>query len=289
MRRGWCVAIVCVATGAGSLVATATPAHAEPKPDATEAAQEPAEDAVYLRNGGVYHGRIAELVPEDHVTIITVGGRRRRASWDEIARVEVSGDTPAPIVEQPPTKPDVTPGTPPDLDKPPGPAKPTMQRRANRTAITAGAVMFGVGYAPVVIAGAPSAVGLVGRVVILVFTVGLPCSFGSTSSYLCKGQHGAVQLLLPFAGPFTFAADHPRDTVLNKTGSELSVVTKGLLYASGGLQIAGFGAILTGLILTKEEATGPPAPSGRKDKPSFYVGPIDVPNAVGISAGVYNW
>src|SRR5947209_5996775 len=120
-------------------------ASAEDAPPTTPAPA--AADVVFLRNGGMYRGTLAELVPGDHVTIVVSGG----------------------------------------------------------------------------------------------------------DAWLCHGQHGAMELLIPVAGPFIFAADHPHDTILNKYGEPLPSGTKALLFTSGGLQIAGIGSILAALVAGKQE------------------------------------
>jgi hypothetical protein len=98
-----------------------------------------------------------------------------------------------------------------------------------------------------------------------------------------------VQLLVPFAGPFLFAADHPRDTVLNESGSPLSSTTKALLYTSAGLQIAGMVSIFTALAVGRHEPA-PAAPArATLPAPSLSIAPMSAPGAVGLSVGFYRW
>lgn len=53
-------------------------------------------DAVHLRNGGMYRGRVTEIVPGDHVTVVVApGGETKRIPWAEVDRVIVAS-TPVP-------------------------------------------------------------------------------------------------------------------------------------------------------------------------------------------------
>jgi len=53
-------------------------------------------DAVHLRNGGLYRGRVTEIVPGDHVTVIVApSGETKRIPWPEVDRVIVAS-TPVP-------------------------------------------------------------------------------------------------------------------------------------------------------------------------------------------------
>lgn len=56
-------------------------------------------DAVHLRNGGLFRGRVSEIVPGDHVSVILPGGETKRVPWAEVDRVIVS----APAIPPPPT------------------------------------------------------------------------------------------------------------------------------------------------------------------------------------------
>lgn len=48
-------------------------------------------DAVHLRNGGLYRGRVTEIVPGDHVTVIVApGAETKRIPWPEVDRVIVA-------------------------------------------------------------------------------------------------------------------------------------------------------------------------------------------------------
>ena len=86
------------------LAATLFPAAAfaqdevPPLPPATGATTPSASatvDAVYLRNGGMYRGRVTEIVPGDHVTVLVQpSNETKRIPWPEVDRVIVAS-TPA--------------------------------------------------------------------------------------------------------------------------------------------------------------------------------------------------
>ncbi|MDF2691950.1 MAG: uncharacterized protein K0S65_333 [Labilithrix sp.] len=58
-------------------------------------------DNVHLRNGGLYRGRVTEIVPGDHVTVIVEKGETKRVPWAEVDRVIVASSALPP----PPTAP----------------------------------------------------------------------------------------------------------------------------------------------------------------------------------------
>src|SRR5262249_14936730 len=105
--------------------------------------------------------------------------------------------------------------------------------------------------------------------------------------WLCRAQHGGMQLLVPVAGPFLYAADHPRDTILNKKGSSHGATTKALLYTSGGLQVLGLGLAVAAVATGKEEIVG-----GRDhaaSSPSWFVTPQASGDMVGLTFGLHRW
>ncbi|MBN9162424.1 MAG: hypothetical protein J0I07_15795 [Myxococcales bacterium] len=54
-------------------------------------------DSVHLRNGGLYRGRVTEIVPGDHVTVVVDKGETKRVPWAEVDRVIVASTAlPAP-------------------------------------------------------------------------------------------------------------------------------------------------------------------------------------------------
>jgi hypothetical protein len=62
----------------------------------TATATTAASDAVHLRSGGLYRGRVTEIVPGDHVTVIVPpNGEVKRIAWPEVDRVIVAS-TPIP-------------------------------------------------------------------------------------------------------------------------------------------------------------------------------------------------
>jgi len=92
--------------GLGILFATNTPAFADEAAPGLEATP----DTVHLRNGGLLRGRVTEIVPGDHVTVLMVGGEQKRIPWIEVDRVVVATDKPqpqssgpAPLVVSPPS------------------------------------------------------------------------------------------------------------------------------------------------------------------------------------------
>src|SRR5688572_19728102 len=52
-------------------------------------------DTVHLRDGGLYRGRVTEVVPGDHVTVILANGETKRIAWPNVDRVIVAS-TPIP-------------------------------------------------------------------------------------------------------------------------------------------------------------------------------------------------
>lgn len=71
-------------------------------------------DSVHLRNGGLYRGRVTEIVPGDHVTVIVDKGETKRVPWAEVDRVIVASTAlPAPSSSSAPVPGATTPATPP--------------------------------------------------------------------------------------------------------------------------------------------------------------------------------
>lgn len=278
MRRGVRVAALAAMLASASW---SRGASADEDVRATEAPEPPKEqvDIVYLRDGTSHRGRIAEIVPGDHVTLVVAGGAAERFAWANVDRIDVS-------IEPPELEPAAAPGAAPQAEaQPSAPPRPYTQWRANRPLLVTGAILFGAGYGPNLVAGLPSTVGFVGRVVILVLTIGLPCIFGG-SGYLCRGTHGGVELLIPFAGPILYVNTHPRDTVLNPAGIKPSGAMAALLYTSAGLRIAGLAAILTGVALGKQEVI---YPKSHASGPRWLVTPFADGNAAGLSLSVTSW
>lgn len=52
-------------------------------------------DTVHLRSGAMFRGRVSEIVPGDHVTVVVEGGGVKRIAWAEVDRV-IMASTPIP-------------------------------------------------------------------------------------------------------------------------------------------------------------------------------------------------
>lgn len=118
MRRGALLGVLLAATVfAAPAIASADDLPALPPPAASGARVPTAVlDNVYLRNGGLYRGRVTELAPKDHVTIVVEGGETKRIPWADVDRVIVSS------MPVPPAKP-ATPAAAPAAPAPAPPAK----------------------------------------------------------------------------------------------------------------------------------------------------------------------
>ncbi|MCA9589087.1 MAG: hypothetical protein KC657_27430 [Myxococcales bacterium] len=72
-----------------------------PAPAATVAVPQ-TEDSVTLRSGGFFKGKVEQIVPGSHVTILLSEGGSRRFAWNEIEKVVVaSHNAPAPAAPAP--------------------------------------------------------------------------------------------------------------------------------------------------------------------------------------------
>jgi hypothetical protein len=54
-------------------------------------------DTVHLRAGGMFRGRVTEIVPGDHVTVLLTTGESRRIAWPEVERVIVASTAIPPL------------------------------------------------------------------------------------------------------------------------------------------------------------------------------------------------
>ena len=54
-------------------------------------------DTVHLRAGGMFRGRVTEIVPGDHVTVLLTTGESRRIVWAEVDRVIVASTAIPPV------------------------------------------------------------------------------------------------------------------------------------------------------------------------------------------------
>lgn len=101
MRRAFFLVSLLGATLVPSLaLADDEPPPPLPAPTAPATATAPAAsttvDAVHLRNGGFFRGRVTEIVPGDHVTVVVApGGETKRIPWADVDRVIVAS-TPVP-------------------------------------------------------------------------------------------------------------------------------------------------------------------------------------------------
>lgn len=83
------------------------PAPAQSSATQTQTVQVVTSDSVQLRTGAMYRGKVAELVPGDHVTIKTEAGDTKRIAWNDIEKVVIASAPP------PTTAPAASPETPP--------------------------------------------------------------------------------------------------------------------------------------------------------------------------------
>lgn len=131
------------------------------------------------------------------------------------------------------------------------PSSPRTHFVPEPTLFEVGGKVFAAGYGPVAAASLPAIAGGFGRAFALGATLGLVC-WNARDGYLCKGTHGGVQLALPVAGPFLFASDHPRDTLLNPKGSPLPTGWRIALYVSGATQAVGASLVVASLLAGRE-------------------------------------
>lgn len=170
-----------------------------------------------------------------------------------------------------------------------------------------GIAAFATGYGGAALAALPSTAGLAGRAIYFVGTAGLgalfSCVLGKThldehdhevgpDNYVCAGQHGAMQLLVPFAGPLLFWKNHPHDSLLNPNGHPIDAWTLPLLYASGGLQVAGAALILASVAAGGRDAPQDASRSGAAHPMTarrFSIAPQLSPTHAGIAFTMGGW
>jgi hypothetical protein len=81
------------------------PVPAQPSPQTATTIALPGVDMVQLRSGGMYRGRVKEIVPGDHVTIVPEGQvAEQKIAWRDIEKVVVASapQQATPVVAQPP-------------------------------------------------------------------------------------------------------------------------------------------------------------------------------------------
>ena len=66
-------------------------------------------DMVHLRTGGMFRGRVTEIVPGDHVTILLTTGESRKIPWRDVERVIVASTAIPPVATATPTAPATAP------------------------------------------------------------------------------------------------------------------------------------------------------------------------------------
>ncbi len=110
--RRW---VLVVLTTSVTLWAPAASAQeTQEQPAGVEVTAGRSDDVVYLRCGDAVRGRLREVVPKDHVTIVATTGEARRIPWSEVDRVVVGSEDLAPPAPTPAASP-----TPPQLLPPP--------------------------------------------------------------------------------------------------------------------------------------------------------------------------
>ena len=58
-------------------------------------------DTVHLRTGGMFRGRVTEILPGDHVTVLLTTGESRKISWRDVDRVIVASTAIPPVASTP--------------------------------------------------------------------------------------------------------------------------------------------------------------------------------------------
>ena len=177
--------------------------------------------------------------------------------------------------------------------------------RPRKTLLLAGAGVFFAGYSPIAVAALPALGGVAGRGVLDVLTLGLheyyschwyedgepdfgiPSRSGTNGTYFCGAAHGGIQLLVPFAGPFLFAANHPHDDALNPHGAPLGDGAKALLYTSGAAQVAGGLLVVAGFATARRPEVSALVKESRGARLEWA--PIVSPGSFGVGARVVGW
>jgi hypothetical protein len=114
MKRAASLGVLTIIASAFVPVAAFAQDASPPPLPAPAASSEPAAtiDSIHLRNGGLYRGRVTEIVPGDHVTVIVDGGETKRIAWAEVDRVIVAS-TALPPPPSASTPAGAAPATPP--------------------------------------------------------------------------------------------------------------------------------------------------------------------------------
>lgn len=161
----------------------------------------------------------------------------------------------------------------------------------DQTLLVGGSLVFAAGYVPAATYALPSTAGLAGRAIawlalwpLLLYACGA-YDDSTNDGYLCAGKHGAVMLLIPFAGPLLYAHYQPSDSILFPSGGHLSPLQKDLLYGSSGLQIAGAALMIASVVAGHREPNRPSAAESSK----LRILPAITSNSIGISASLTAW
>lgn len=123
--------------------------------------------------------------------------------------------------------------------------------------------LFAMGWGGAVLPAVPSGLGLMGRFLGYVGLLGL-------------------ELVLPVFGPLLYAADHPKDSVINPRGGVPAPGVRALLYASSAAQTIGIALFTAALVLPAPAAhttSKPPAPK-------IEISPMLEDRVVGIRLGL---
>ena len=86
----WFVGLGCAF--AASLLASTVFADEGPAPQVVTESTTTTVDTVHLRSGGLFRGRVHEIVPGDHVSIVLPTAETKRIPWAEVDRVEYDAD-----------------------------------------------------------------------------------------------------------------------------------------------------------------------------------------------------
>lgn len=160
-----------------------------------------------------------------------------------------------------------------------------------RSLLRTGGVLFGTAYGTTFLVDVASLAGGFVRGMNAVLSPRTCGDFGRRQHSvdpICGTAWGGIQLAVPIAGPFLFAANHPKDEVLNPNGAKLTAASQVMLYTSGAAQALGATAMLVGL------AEGGGAKSVEKEKEeregaTVHVRPLFAPGTAGLTASIDGW
>jgi hypothetical protein len=171
----------------------------------------------------------------------------------------------------------------------------------NKPLLVAGTTLMVAGYAPVAAIAVPSTLGLAYRGLVHALTLGMyyglyciespeqdlnapPQRQRITANYLCSGEHGAIQLLVPFAGPFLYLKNHPHDDIVHPGGAPFDKTTQAALVASGFAQLTGAAFMIAGVALG--HSTPKPTKRGGVE---WQIRPAITPTSIGLEASLVDF